>query len=78
MSKCKACKADVQWVETYGGTRIPINYEKSNEKLFKAGGTVIFDPSIMQAHSTTCPFFSDALPQEKKVKRLIKYSARAK
>lgn len=55
MSQCKNCKKEIHWVKTMSGANMPINPDPKIDHLFRHNGEVLFDPSRMVSHFSTCP-----------------------
>lgn len=49
-SKCRSCGAEIKWLETESGKKIPVDAETVVDE-----GATIFDPDQMKSHFATCP-----------------------
>jgi hypothetical protein len=50
MAKCRACKAEIMWMTTTNGKKIPVDIETVGDI-----GATVFDPDTMVSHFATCP-----------------------
>ena len=50
MPKCVSCGAEIQWLKTEAGNRMPVDAGQ-----LSAVGATVFDPKTMISHFATCP-----------------------
>lgn len=55
MSQCRSCGAEIMWVVTSKGKRMPIDFDEDLKHLYVDKQLPEFDDDCMVSHFATCP-----------------------
>ena len=55
INKCRSCQAKILWAKTTLGANMPVDYDPEIEYLWEDRTPVLFEPSLMISHFSTCP-----------------------